>query len=239
MVKNSDISPIGIGSLNETSLHADLKRWYARPGDSLETRVDGYVVDIVRGDLLVEIQTRNFTAIKRKLYALTEHHPVHLIYPIALEKWIVRFAGDGETRLARRKSPRRGRIEHLFAELVRIPALLSHPNFTLEILFVKIEEQQREDGRGSWRRKGRSIADRRLLEVVSKIAFNTPADFSSLLPEDLPSLFTTRDLAQSLGAPRRMAQQMVYCLSRMDVLSLAGNRGRFRLYSRGELKVEG
>ncbi len=223
----------GIGSLNETSLHADLKRWYALPGDSLEARVDGYVVDIVRGDLLIEIQTGNFTALKPKLYQLTENHPVRLVYPIALVKWIERVSADGETRLARRKSPRRGRIEHLFAELVRIPRLPAHPNFTLEVLLVKVEEQQRDDGRGSWRRKGRSIADRRLLEVVSQVVFHTPADFYTLLPDDLPSLFTTRDLALALGAPRRMAQQMAYCLSRIDVLTPVGSRGRYRLYARG------
>ena len=34
-----------IGTLNEGSLHAQLKEWYRRPGDLLEQPVDGYVVD--------------------------------------------------------------------------------------------------------------------------------------------------------------------------------------------------
>lgn len=49
--------PPGIGRLNEGPLHAALKRWCARPGDRLEAVVDGYVIDIVRADLLLEIQT--------------------------------------------------------------------------------------------------------------------------------------------------------------------------------------
>ena len=44
-----------IGVLQEKSLHASVKTWYAGPEDQLETKVDGYVIDIVRADdLLVE-----------------------------------------------------------------------------------------------------------------------------------------------------------------------------------------
>ena len=46
----------GINTYNEKSLHADLKQWYAQPADQLEVPVDGYVIDLVRGDLLVESQ---------------------------------------------------------------------------------------------------------------------------------------------------------------------------------------
>ena len=41
------------------------KAWYAAPGDRMEQPIDGYVADLVRGDELIEIQTRNFGALKR------------------------------------------------------------------------------------------------------------------------------------------------------------------------------
>jgi len=41
-----------IGTLNEGALHAQLKDWYRRSGDRVEQVVDGFVVDLVRGDLL-------------------------------------------------------------------------------------------------------------------------------------------------------------------------------------------
>ena len=71
-----------IGTYQEKSLHAALKDWYASPGDLTEHPVDGYVVDLVRGNELIEIQTRNFAAIKRKLSQLLEEHPVRLVHPI-------------------------------------------------------------------------------------------------------------------------------------------------------------
>jgi hypothetical protein len=58
----------GINVYNEKSLHAALKKWYTQPGDQLEIRVDGYIIDLVRGDLLVEVQTGSFSPLKRKLF---------------------------------------------------------------------------------------------------------------------------------------------------------------------------
>src|ERR687896_732051 len=118
----------GIGLLNEKPLHASLKQWYARPGDRLEVTVDGFVIDIVRDDLLIEIQTRNFASIKSKLNNLARCHRVRLIYPILQEKWIVRPATLNGKGAIRRKSPKRGRTEDLFWELVSIPQLLLNPN---------------------------------------------------------------------------------------------------------------
>ena len=73
----------GVGLLNEKPLHASLKAWYAQPGDRFEVQVDGSVIDIVRDELLVEIQTRSFSALKRKLEKLVISHPVRLVFPIA------------------------------------------------------------------------------------------------------------------------------------------------------------
>jgi hypothetical protein len=214
----------------EKSLHAALKHWYAEPGDEIEQRVEGYIVDIVRGELLIEIQTRSFSAIRRKLATLAEHHPVRLVYPIVQDKWIVRMSADGKTRIGRRKSPRRGRIEDVFEELVSVPGLLALPNFTLELLLVQAEEIRRDDGRGSWRRKGWSVHDHRLLEVLERRLFLTPADFRALLPAGLPAPFTTGDLAAAVNCSRDLAQKMAYCLRAMGTIEVAGKRRAAWLY---------
>ncbi len=49
-------------------------------------------------------------------------------------------------------------------------------------------------------------------------------DLAALLPPGLPEPFTTEDLALGLGRPRRIAQQMAYCLRRVDVLVAVGKR---------------
>ena len=75
--------------------------------------MDGFFVDIVRGDLLIEVQTRNFAAMKRKLRELTVRHHVRLVHPIAREKWIVKLAQGYDSEVSRRRSPKRGVVEHL------------------------------------------------------------------------------------------------------------------------------
>ena len=219
-----------IGTVRETSLHAALKEWYAGSGDLLEACVDGFLVDILRGDLLIEIQTRGFVKLKHKLAVLTVQHPVRLVYPIAQERWILHVGADGCNPLSRRKSPKRGRVEQLFAELVSFPQLLAHPNFSIEVLLTRDEEIRRHDGRGSWRHREWSIHDRRLLDVVERVVFSSPSDLRGLLPSSLPQPFTSGELAAALGLRRRLAQAMVYCLHRMGLLGVAGKRGRGRLY---------
>jgi hypothetical protein len=221
----------GIGTLGESSLHAALKAWYAQPGDRLEVDVDGFVADIVRGDLLIEIQTGNFSKLKGKLARLVSDHQVHLIYPVAAQKWIVRVDEDGQL-VSRRKSPRRGRVEDLFKELVRIPTLLAEPAFSVEVALVHAEQVLRDDGLGSWRRKGWSVADQRLIEVVGSRRFGSPEDLADLLPEALPNPFTNRELADALKIRINLAQKMTYCLRKMKVITMVDKRGNALLYER-------
>ena len=221
-----------IGTYQEKSLHAALKSWYAAPGDRLEQPVDGYVVDLARGDEIIEIQTRNFSAIKRKLAALLENHPVRLVHPIAARKWLVRLERDGATARSRRRSPKRGTLLDLFDELVSIPHLVGHPRFALDVLLVEVEETRRQDGRGSWRRRGWSIDDQTLLRVVSRHRFHGPADFAALLPATLPETFTSSQIAARCGVRHNQGRKIAYCLRHMGAIEVVGKQGNAYQYRR-------
>jgi len=223
---------IGIGERNEKSLHAALKQYYARAGDEFEIKVDGYIIDIARPDQLIEIQTRNFAAIRRKLDALLEHHRVRLVYPIAQDKWIVRWSKSGKRMLGRRKSPKVGRVSDLFEELVSIPHLINHPNLIIDVVMIQVEEIRRVDGRGSWRRKGASIKDRKLLSVVETISFESKEDFLRLLPESLVQPFSNRRVAECVSCSIYAARRMTYCLKKMGAIQEVGKQGRQLLFER-------
>jgi hypothetical protein len=219
----------GIGLLNEKPLHASLKEWYAQPGDQLEVAIDGYVIDIVRAGLLLEIQTGNFASIKKKLTHLARSHRIRLIYPLAREKWIVKLPKDDSGELTRRRSPKRGRVEDLFWEMVSFPPLLANPNFSLEVVMIREEEVRRHAGTRHWRKRGWIVEERRLLGVVERRLFEEPADWRGFLPEDLET-FTARELAETIGIRRPLAQKMVYCLRKARVIELIGKQGRANLY---------
>ncbi len=224
-----------IGTLGEKSLHAALKIYYVQPGDQIERNLDGYVVDIFRpadeehACQCIEIQTRGLGRLKPKLAVLLERYPVRLVYPVAQERFIVRIDTAGEV-LSRRKSPKRGSVFHLFPELVGLPALVTHPHFSVEVALIREEEFWMDDGRGSWRRKRWSIYDRHLLGVAQTVPLLSVADYVALLPAGLPETFGSQDLAQALGLSRSLAQKMIYCLFKMGGLQVAGKQGRAVLY---------
>lgn len=226
-----------IGTLAERSLHAALKRWYAQPGDQVEVPLEGYHIDLVRGDLLIEIQTRNFSALRRKLPKLLEQHHLRLVHPIASEKWLVRVAADGETVLARRRSPKRGSMLDIFDELVHLPAVLAHPNFSLDILLIREEEIRRvRHAREAPAKRTRfprdwDRHDHRLLEVLDSRRVESLADLRAFLPENLPAQFTNRELADALGGNYRRAQSMTYVMRQVGIVEILGKRGRAMLYA--------
>jgi len=215
--------------VTEQSLHNQLKEWYKGEGAAVEATVDGYVVDVVRDGLLIEVQTGNFSAIKDKLRDLLGSHRVRLVHPVPRIKWIIRLDGDG-AQVSKRRSPKRGRVEEVFYELVYIPEICETPGFELEVVLVDAEEYLIDDGRGSWRRRRWSIHDRRLVDVVERHVFRCPKDYLELLPEGLPQEFTARQLAKASRLRIRLAQKMVYCLRRMKVLEVSGRKGRSNLY---------
>jgi hypothetical protein len=218
-----------IGTLAEKSLHAGIKEWYGRSADQFEVKVDGFVIDIVRGEQLIEIQTRHFGAMKRKLKRLLEDHPVLLLHPIAQEKWIVRQTAVGNP-ISRRKSPKKGQPLDLFSELMRIPHLLPHPNLVVGAVLIQQEEIWRDDGQGSWRRKGWSLHDHKLLDVLGMQTFATPADLLIMLPPDLPQPFTNKQLAKLARIRPNLAQRITYTLARCDVIEQVGKDGQSNLY---------
>lgn len=214
----------GIGTLNEHSLHADLIQHIMQPGDVLEADVDGYLADILREKLIIEVQTRSLSSLRKKIEAFSKTHSVEIVHPITNNKWITRKNERGET-ISRRKSPKRGRVEDIFTELVRAGALIEPPNVSLKIYFIDAEEVWLDDGQGSWRRKHWSITERHLLKVHGTATFSRNQDFLNLIPGSLPQPFTNKELAGHLGIRTSLAGKITYTLRKMALLHLVSKKG--------------
>jgi len=218
-----------IGLLNEQPLHAALKQWYARPGAQLEVEVEGFIVDVMLDGLLIEVQTGNFSAVKRKLRYLVDRRRLRLVYPIPREKWLLKLPKEAGGETERRKSPKRGRVEEVFKELVSFPDLVCNTNFSLEVVFTQEEEVRHYDP-DAWRTRGWVTDERRLLDVVDRRLFEQPRDMLAVLPDGLPKQFTTADLSEAMDGPRWLAQKMAYCLRKMGGITQVGKHGRSKLY---------
>ena len=212
-----------IGTLNEKPLHASLKAWIFEPGDEFEVRVGRFVADIVRDSLLIEIQTGSTFPLKRKLHSLLKHHAVHLVIPIARQKTIVTLNEDGQVA-STRKSPKRGELLDIFNHLVHLRDLLGDANFSVEALLIHVEEIRRLRTTRKRRWRDWEVHERRLIEVFDHVSFHHPGDFLAAIPTSLEEPFTTADLARSTGRPRRIAQQIAYCLREMGALAVVDRK---------------
>lgn len=211
-----------------------MKRCYGAPGDSYEVEVDGFIVDIARssgrGEDLIEIQTSSFGAMEAKLDKLLANHRILLVYPIAATVTLVR------PDLANRRSPKRGYLHDLFDELVSIPTMLDHPNFSLEVVLVKEQRIRVHDPRVRRRRGGWRTVDRRLESIESTHRFDQPGDLDCFLAEGLPEVFTTAHMAQTAPYNRATAQKIAYCLRalhRLDVVDRDSAGYHYRRIGKG------
>ena len=221
---------MSIGELREGPLHAAIKDWYARPGDRAEVPHGGFVIDLVRGDELIEVQTAGFHRLKAKLDALLDTHPMTIVHPVCAQRRIVRVDEQGEV-VAARRSPLRGGVLDVCAELVSFPSLLDHPNLRVDVVLCS-EDHVRGPEPVVRRGRRRDPGQRRLAEVVEVVRIERPTDLAALLPAALAEPFTTRDVATALKLPAVLARQVVYCLRESGSLAAAGRLGRAPAYAR-------
>ena len=218
-----------IGRFNETDLHEQLKYRYAGSSGDVEAEIDGFIVDVKTDGEIVEIQTRGLGKLRKKLLALSRERAVRVVHPIAIETTITKLSRNGEL-MSSRRSPKRGRMEDAFREITSIADLLPNPRITIEILLVKAIETRIDDGKGSWRRKGVSIAARQLADVTGCIRFRTRRDYRRVLPPALPAEFTNQDLMEALSVRYAQAQPITSALAKMGVIKPMGKKGRQTIY---------
>jgi hypothetical protein len=218
----------------ETTLHRQLKALYAGPTARVEERIAGFRIDAVRDDQLVEIQHGGLAAIRAKIARLLQEHTVLVVKPLIIRKQLVRLSKRGGKELSRRLSPKQATLLDLFHELVYFTRVFPHPQLTLEVPLVEIEER-RYPGHGRrrrWRRDDQVVEDQRLLAVVAVHRFQTAADLFSLLPTNLPRQFHSGHVADALGIRRWIAQRITYCLRQTGAAKTCGKAGNTLLYRR-------
>jgi hypothetical protein len=121
---------------------------------------------------------------------------------------------------------KKGGLFDLFHELVRTPNLIKEENFSLEVLMIEEEEVRCNDGKGSWRRRGVSIKDRRLMNVGSRTLFKNEEDSLRFLPSDLIKPLTNKKLAKLSKISINLARKITYRLRKMGTITIVGKKGK-------------
>lgn len=194
-------NPCGIGTLNESTLHRQLKEQFAPSGSTFETKLEGYICDILTPEQsVIEIQTANLSRLRNKLTVLPENHKMEVVFPIAQNNYIlVQERGLSQAEIPRRKSPKHKTLFSMFREITGCYFLLDHPNLVLRLLFVDIETVKIVVGTDKRGRKQYKIIDKKLLNINGEKIITQLSDLTAPLLEQLPDRFFSSDLKKITG----------------------------------------
>jgi hypothetical protein len=219
------------GELRERTLHKQLKALYRPEDGEAEWRVAGSIADLWSPTAgVIEIQTRTLAKLRPKLEAyLDAGLSVTVVHPLAVHRTLVTWNAEQTEVLSRRKSPKTDRVEASFREIGSLAAFLLHPRFRLVLALVKETEHRSDDGRGSWRRQGKSKVDRVLDDLTAERVFRRKDDYAALIPEAWEQPGTAATLAKAMALTANEAQALVSCLKKLGVLEVCGQTGRAQL----------
>ena len=222
----------GVGTLQEKTIHAVLKNYYEPDETKQEQKLAGFVADIFTGQEIIEIQTRGFYKLRRKLEAFLPLYPVTIVYPVTHLKWL-RWVNPDTGEVGKpRKSPKVGAAFSIFPELYRIKMFLPNERLKFHIVLLDVEEYRLLDGWSHDKKKGSTRSDGIPTELHEIITLESGSDFAQLLPSELPDEFTSTDLKQLLRCNKAIAGVMLNILAHIGVIKKTGKKGNSIVYSR-------
>ena len=221
----------GIGTLGEKTLHAVLKHYFQPDESCHEVKIGSFVADLVCEEGIVEIQTRSFERLRRKLAEFIENDVVTVVYPLPMTKWLLWIDEETGEVSKRRKSPKQGKLLDIVHELYKIKPFLHHERFRLCVVFVDLEEFRYLNGWSRDKKKGSSRCDRIPVAIKEEIRFHSIEDYRQILPPDLPSPFSSKDLKTAAKTNLRTAQVSLNILHDLCLIERVGKKGNLQLYN--------
>jgi len=223
--------PSEIGTWRETDLHRQLKNAYAGLDGQTEVDIAGFVADGVNASgEYIEVQGASFGPFLIKARKLaSQGRRLKVIHPIIVTKHLEVFDADGEMQY-RRKSSRRGSAWDLFGSLIYAPEMPLVSGLEIELALVDVAEHRVLDGKGSWRRNGASIRDRRLLDLRERICLARPSDYLRFVPFARNEEFTVKILGAKAGIRAVLAKKTLYVLAKLGIVEKTGKLRNAHVY---------
>lgn len=226
----------GIGTLGEKTLHSVLKNYFEPDETRQEIPIAGFVADIAAENGIIEIQTRAFNALRRKLACFLDLDDVTIVYPVARTKWLIWIDEETGELTKKRKSPKTGTPYQIFPELYKIKSLLTHPRLSLCIVLLELEEYRYLNGWSENRKKGSSRHDRIPVGLTGEVYIRTPEEYLKLIPPQLDGRFTSKEFKAASGLTLPAAQTALNVLSSVGAVARAGKQGNSIVYERAAVQ---
>ena len=227
-----DRQRLQIGTLSEKTVHAVVKNYYEPDEDKQEIPIEGMYADIFTGSEIIEIQTRSFDQVRKKLDRFLPEYPVTVVLPIPATKWLIWINEETGELSDPRKSPKKGNEYVAFRELYKIKQYLKKEGLTIVLLFLDMEEYRLLNGWSKDKKKGSSRYDRIPLCITKEVRFECPQDYAVLVPDTLTGEFTCAEFAKAAKINSRQANLVLNILFYLDVVARVGKKGNAFVYEK-------
>ncbi len=221
----------GIGTLGERTLHVILKKLYEPKPELREVKVGGFVADIKRGSDIVEVQTRDFWRLRKKLPIFLGENRVKVVYPVA-EKKTLRWVDTDSGEISEpRRSPKHCGFNDFLLELWQLRPILPLEGLSFDVVRLELEEYKLLTGRSRDRKKYGAIrAERIPTRLIAIDTYELPEDFIASLPSGLPEEFTSAEYAKAAKLRTGYVGKLIQTLVTVGAIEECGMRGRAKLY---------
>lgn len=220
----------GIGTLSEKTMHAVLKEYYQPFSDSQEVKVGNFVADIISESGIIEIQTRAFHRLTKKLDCFLEFCTVTVVTALPAVKYLSWLDTETGECTNRRKSPYKATIYDAVHELYSIKYTLDNPRMHLRLLLLEVEDIRYLNGWSKNKKRGSSRCDRIPIDIIDEVEFNCIDDYRKFLPQNLPEEFTSKDFSKCAKIHRNTAQTTLNILTYLGIVKRIGKSGNSIIY---------
>lgn len=115
------------------------ENYYCPNPSCQEINLGRFVADIADQNGVIEIQTKGFGQMRKKLSFFLEHYPVQIVYPVVLVKWVVWIDPQTGEITSRRKSPKKQPPMTCFGNCTVFWTFCGRKNFHLPFPFWKVK----------------------------------------------------------------------------------------------------
>ena len=226
----------GIGTLGEKKLHKILKYYFEPDKNYHEIKVGGYVADIRRENLIIEIHCGSFASIRDKINYYLENcrdDKIIFVHPVLAVRhmcWIDKQTGES-SRIS--SSPKFTGIYKFYEQIYYIKDYIGNEKFNLKLLLLEILEYKFLDGWGKFKKNNATKIDKIPMAIVGEENFNLKKDYLKFIPSKLIDKggFTAKELSGESEVKGRPVYSFINAMRKTGIIAETGKKGRSIYYT--------
>lgn len=226
-----------INTYNENLIHKELKSQYAaKYNGKIEEKIDTYICDVYSKEAgIFEIQTSNLFKLKNKIFSLAKNFKITLVYPIILEKTIIKINSQGMI-ISERKSPKRKKFIQIFEEIAGSYSLFFEENFSFHVVPITITETRmitdapvQNFSKSRKKLQNWILLEKRITKQFDTIYVHKREDLLQFIPKNLPKIFTAKDI--KVTEKIKNPYKILWTLEHLQFVQVKEIKGRIKYFT--------